>query len=463
MAEGFRLRDPVHNFVNLCGDEVKLINTPMFQRLRGIRQLAMAHLVYPGALHTRFDHSLGVCHVAGLLAKQLGLSDDEVRRVRLAGLLHDLGHGPFSHVSEHALEWYGDRTRVPADQKTEKIHELVTAHYITNDTRLRDAIGRDTCNEIARLLSSGFGQPALRAIVSGPLDADKQDYLLRDSYFCGVAYGVFDVHQLHRSLVLFGPDDEKELMIDPDGVHALEQYVLAKYYLTTNVYRHRVRLITDQMIIRAIRLGIDDDNVPELRQLYAFDNSDAFFQNYWQWDDARFMRTFGDDAPDGRISRDLLLRLRDRRLLKRVFSSPLQEFSPETREILKRIGEKENAARRTELERAIAAALPAPAGQPIDARLVIVHAYTIRSVRVSSRNEEGSIMVARHPTPRKFEDESALFSSINEGYTEGYVEVYAPVAWENETEKKRIRRELDGAIRGCINAAQPTPITEAQG
>lgn len=463
MAEGFRLRDPVHNFVNLCADEVKLVNAPMFQRLRGIRQLAMADLVYPGALHTRFDHSLGVCHVAGLLAKQLGLSDDEVRRVRLAGLLHDLGHGPFSHVSEHALEWYADRTKVPAGQKTEKIHELVTAHYIRNDPALQKAVGADKCDEIARLLSSGFGQPALRAIVSGPLDADKQDYLLRDSYFCGVAYGVFDIHQFHRSLVLFGPDDEKELMIDPDGVHAVEQYVLAKYYLTTNVYRHRVRLITDQMIIRAIRLGIDDDDVPDLRRLYAFDNSDTFFDNYWRWDDARFLRTFADDAPEGRISRELLLRLRDRRLLKRVFSSPLQEFGGELRELLNRIGESESATRRSELERAIAAVLPAPPGQSIDPRLVIFHAYTIRSVRVSSRNEEGSIMVARYPAPRKFEDESALFSSINEGYTEGYVEVYAPVVWENETEKRRMRRELDSAIRGCIEAAQPAPAKEAQG
>ena len=88
-------------------------------------------------------------------------------------------------------------------------------------------------------------------MVSGPLDADKQDYLLRDSKFCGVQYGMFDLHQMQRSLVTVGDDDEEELMIAQDGVHAVEQYVLAKYYMTANVYRHRVRLITDTMIGRA--------------------------------------------------------------------------------------------------------------------------------------------------------------------------------------------------------------------
>src|SRR5205809_90122 len=135
-----RVRDPVHNFITLEEEEVKLLRTRALQRLRGIKQLALASLVYPGAVHTRFDHTLG------------------------------------------------------------------------------------------------DGQPALRSIVSGPLDADKQDYLLRDSLFCGVQYGVFDIYQLHRSLTVYGPKDEKELMIEPDGLHAVEQFVLAKYYLTTNVY-----------------------------------------------------------------------------------------------------------------------------------------------------------------------------------------------------------------------------------
>jgi HD superfamily phosphohydrolase len=118
LSERHQIRDPVHNFVELREKEIKLVGTPLFQRLRGIRQLAMANLVYPGALHTRFDHSPGVCHVAGLLSKQLGLNDNaETDLVRLAALLHDLGHGPFSHVSESLLERYADRSKLAADQK----------------------------------------------------------------------------------------------------------------------------------------------------------------------------------------------------------------------------------------------------------------------------------------------------------------------------------------------------------
>jgi len=462
MSQEFQLRDPVHNFIRLRGVEVKLVAAPLYQRLRGIKQLALASLVYPGALHTRFDHSLGVCHVAGLLAEQLKLSQDEIELVRLAALLHDLGHGPFSHVSENLLEWYADRTKLKADQKKEKIHELVTAHFIRTDPDVGRLLGDDKRNQVIKLLADGHGQPALKAIVSGPLDADKQDYLLRDSYFCGVKYGVFDIHQFHRSLLLSGPDDEKELMIDPDGIHAVEQYVLAKYYLTTNVYRHRVRLITDQMLVRAIRIGIDAENNDDLRKLYTFDSSDQFYENYRGWDDARFTTTFGNGPVGDSPCRELVARLRERRLLKRVFNATLEDFeSPELREVLTKIEKKENAAARLKLEEAIAAEVQKVFGGTIDPRLVIIHIYTIKSVRVSSRNDEGSIMVARTgQDPVPFEEESALFRSINEGYTEGYVEVYAPITWGTETDKKRTREWLRAPIRQCIEVIKPAPVEE---
>src|SRR5580700_10906446 len=121
-----RVRDPVHNFISLREKQVKLVGTRPLQRLRGIRQLAMASLVYPGAVHSRFDHTLGVMHVAGQMARSLRLEEDDTAAVRLAALLHDIGHGPFSHVSEYALERYADRSKLRADQKKDKIHELVT-------------------------------------------------------------------------------------------------------------------------------------------------------------------------------------------------------------------------------------------------------------------------------------------------------------------------------------------------
>src|SRR5437879_7267787 len=112
MSEARGVRDPIHGFIPLSSDEAEIVETPVFQRLRGIKQLALANLVYPGALHTRFDHTLGVTHVAGLMADALGLDGDEIELVQFAALLHDIGHGPFSHVSEHALERYANRAKL---------------------------------------------------------------------------------------------------------------------------------------------------------------------------------------------------------------------------------------------------------------------------------------------------------------------------------------------------------------
>src|ERR1035438_10104003 len=112
MSEERRVRDPIHGFIRLSSDEAEIVETPAFQRLRGIRQLAMANMVYPGALHTRFDHTLGVFHVTSLLCDVFKFSDEDKRLVKLSALVHDLGHGPFSHVSEGALELFADREKL---------------------------------------------------------------------------------------------------------------------------------------------------------------------------------------------------------------------------------------------------------------------------------------------------------------------------------------------------------------
>ena len=236
---------------------------------------------YPGALHTRFEHTLGVFHVTSLMSDVCHLSAEHARLVRLSALLHDMGHGPFSHVSEGALDIFADRDKLAGrlnPKNPEKIHELVTQDLLRTDKSLLHILGKRTLGQIESLLASGYEEPVLRSIVSGPLDADKQDYLLRDTYFCGVKYGVFDLQQLHREFeVVEDPSDgQKHLMISSDGVHALEQFVLAKYYLTAQVYSHRVRLITDQMVVRAISLGIEEDGIPELKTLYTYDGREEF-------------------------------------------------------------------------------------------------------------------------------------------------------------------------------------------
>lgn len=447
-----RIRDPIHNFVYLQDEHLALVNSPVLQRLRGIRQLALASLVYPGALHTRFDHTLGVAHVAGLMADTLKLDGEERRLVCLAALLHDVGHGPFSHVSEASLVRFADRGTLTADQRAEKIHELITAKIIRDDREIAKLIRREDRDAVIRLLSDGLGRPILKQIISGPLDADKQDYLLRDSKFCGVEYGRFDLQQLQRSLAAVGETGREDLMINANGVHAVEQFVLAKYYMTANVYRHRVRVITDQMIIRAIRLGIDVDRLGELSGLYRFDNTEAFMTNYQQWDDARFMERFcpRQAPPPGKLSGELLQRLRSRHLLKQVYSDRIENCDARVRESLKELSKSKSDALRDKIEAALAAFLSDRLQAQVVGHFVIAHSFGIKSVRESSRNDEGEMLVLCGGTPRFFSEESKLFGSINEAFADDFVEVYAPIEWPCPETKDATREGWKLEIRELV-------------
>ena len=450
-----KIRDPIHAFVELPGETAALVNSMPLQRLRNIKQLALANLVYPGALHTRFDHTLGVAHVAREMAISLDLEGDERRLLLWAALLHDIGHGPFSHVSEICLQRFADPTTLKPGQPKDKIHELLTAEIIRTDPEIGKVVGEAERDAVIRLLDTGFGPPILKQLISGPLDADKQDYLLRDSYFCGVQYGVFDVRQLWRSLVVHGSGDDRYLMIDPDGIHAFEQFVLAKYYMTANVYRHRVRLIADQMIARGIRLGIVADQIPELERLYRFDNSEAFVRNYQQWDDSRFWEAFcpHHKAPPGPKSGATFRRLRERRLLKRVFSAKIETFDPRIREAVKGLSD----AMADRIEERVAELLSRNLSVKFD-RVVavsafetIVHSFTLKSVRETSRNDDASILVTDPLRPIEFEVASTLFKSINQTYADRLVEVYAPIDWPDPAQKDDLRRDWAGSIMTIID------------
>ena len=455
---GFRSRDPIHNFVTLPAELAPIVNSGPLQRLRGIRQLAMASLVYPGALHTRFDHTLGVAHVAGLMGQQLGIQGDQLLLLQLAALLHDIGHGPFSHVSEASLERFGDKSKLNSDQGEHKIHEAVTTAIIRTDPELGRLISEKDREQVIQLLGDREGRQVLRKIITGPLDADKQDYLLRDSYFCGVQYGHYDIAQLHRSLVL--PDPDAEMMIERHGVHPVEQFVLAKYYMTTNVYRHRVRLITDQMITRAIRLGIEVDKEDRLSRLYSFDGTPGFIANYQLWDDARLLETFspvGEPESKGKAGK-MFRRLRKRHLLKEVFRHPIgKPFDARDWETLKGLprANADAVARKTECAVAeyLNRELELTGSSVIDPDFVIAHSYGIKSARESSRNEEEAILVNVLPSPQPFTDESTLFRSINEAYADNFVVVFAPIAWQEPCKKNELRGKWEAPIRQIIQDA----------
>jgi len=459
LSERRNVRDPIFGFIPIDTTEAEIIATPVFQRLRWIRQLAFANLVYPGALHTRFEHSLGVYFLASQMGKALSFNEDDCRLARLAALLHDLGHGPFSHVSEQLLEFYADEAKLSKRLKgkdKETIHELITEDMINLDDHLTNVISNTERQRVVSLLREGYGEPVMKSLVSGPIDADKQDYLLRDSYFCGVKYGVFDIQQLHRELrVKTDPaDNSKQLMITEDGVHALEQFMLAKYYLTTQVYQHRVRLITDQMLIRAVRLGIDKDEIGGLRSLYSYDGTPEFAQKYKQWNDIRFLTTFTGEEYEGKLCGKLLARLLQRKLLKRVYVKKLSQLSPEIRDPLSRISEPDESERRSLLEQRVYEQISRVVRDESKARMdetdsadfLIIHSYSIKSVRTQSGTDEAAILVDCRGGPKYFEDESRLFNSINTELSEKLVEVYAPVWYDSPAERDVLLKSLDEPI-----------------
>lgn len=274
-----RIRDPIHGFITFSDKEKEIINWNEFQRLRYIKQLALTYYVYPGAMHTRFEHSLGVMEVASrifdrLLYKEekginsilsgIGLSDIQARRIlRLAALLHDIGHLPFSHGGEVILPEV-------------KRHEDVTIEIIKH---LRDKLKKMFSEEeinICIQLITGEVIPEinfLKDIISGQVDADRIDYLLRDSYHCGVGYGHFDYHRLIEELVVI--EDSAgglELAIDRGGIHSLEALILARYYMFTQVFCHRTRRIYDIYLKEFMkRLGF---NLSSLTNVLEIDDVD---------------------------------------------------------------------------------------------------------------------------------------------------------------------------------------------
>ncbi|MDQ2871912.1 MAG: HD domain-containing protein [Candidatus Eremiobacteraeota bacterium] len=247
-----RIFDPVHHFIELSTAEARLLDTPVLQRLRRLRQLGLAYLAYPSAEHSRFSHALGALAMGTRVFDELARRGREFfetqseleyqrRLVRAALLLHDIGHGPFSHACEAVLGMrHEERTRALLDLSD------MQAHLADLDVDPQDVL--------ELILGSADGRyPALSEIVSGPnLDADRMDYLLRDAYFTGVASGRYDSDQLVGSLRLFEVDGRVTMGVDRRGVVALESFVLARYMMFASVYFHHTTRMFERILQRAL-------------------------------------------------------------------------------------------------------------------------------------------------------------------------------------------------------------------
>jgi uncharacterized protein len=311
------VRDPVHGLIQFTQEEWAVIDSSPFQRLRGVQQLAYTHLVYPGARHSRFEHCLGAAHIAGEAAEAINRAADQevvpTREVRLAALMHDVGHGPFSHVSEMVFEKRTGRSH---------IHEAISSAIIRHHPEIQSILTEEARNWCADLLAgTGHGErrSAERDIVAGPADIDKLDYLLRDSHYCGVNYGRYDLDKLVESARFQDDIGGSKLAYHVDGIYALEEMLLARYHMHRQVYGHRTRVATDLLLVRAMELGIDEGTLPATVFEPPEELAADFVSEYMQWDDNSVIRTLlsaGEPYVSSQIAASLIERNLPKRLLQ---------------------------------------------------------------------------------------------------------------------------------------------------
>lgn len=217
--------DPIHQLIKANRCEIKVIDSFPLQRLRFIKQLGISYLVFPSAQHSRFEHSLGTMELAGRIYGNLGLKDERLHSlVRLAGLLHDIGHTPFSHTTE---VFFGDKSH-------EAIGERVLFEEGLADILLKCGY---TLEDIDMLIKIAFKKTEdFPKVITGEFGADRMDYLMRDAYFCGTSYGFFDYSRLLENIVLI----EGKKCVNISALRSLESFVLGRYFMYSQVYFHKV-------------------------------------------------------------------------------------------------------------------------------------------------------------------------------------------------------------------------------
>lgn len=280
------IRDSVHGNVYLDEFEMELVDSPPMQRLRRIKQLGFTYLVYPGANHSRFEHSIGTLYIASKIADNVGLDGEEKRMVRLAALLHDLGHAPFSHVSEGVLD---------------SSHEYLTSKVI-NESNIFNILSRNF--EPQDIIDIINGKGSLGQIISGELDSDRMDYLIRDSHYTGVAYGTIDTGRLIHSIKL-----QENIIIEAKGIQAAESALIARYLMYPSVYQHHTTRIINSMFRRCMKWLFEDGTI-DPSTIYQYDDADI----------VSIARAHKDKV------KDVIHRLDNRDLLKKVFSIKLSDL-----------------------------------------------------------------------------------------------------------------------------------------
>ncbi len=279
------IRDPIHKDIELSETEIKIIDSAEFQRLRHIKQLGFSYLVYPGANHTRFEHSLGTLYLSKRIAEKIGVDKEDLEKIRIYALLHDIGHIGFSHDGEPVFSKY------------------IGNHEELGRKRIKNSEIKDIVNErfdIKQILE--FDKSKYYQIIASSLGADRMDYLVRDSAYTGVAYGVIDIDRIISTIDL--NENEQKLFVYEKGIESSESLLIARYLMFSTVYLHPVSQIAANMFQKAMELAIQ--NGLDLKALG--ESVDSSLLEMLKQNDK---------------SRALIQRLIERRLYKRAYFIPI--------------------------------------------------------------------------------------------------------------------------------------------
>lgn len=335
MADSDKIvRDPIHGFVKLSTWEQDIVDHGVFQRLRHVRQLALTEMIYPGACHNRFEHSLGVMQVATLMFDQLRsqleradgdpkFTRDDLDRarviVRLAALLHDVGHCPFSHAGEDVMPTnHARRKKYKHEDYSSGLirhlsRDVIDSHPANN---LKVSVD-DICNFLQNDGSLPLQLLFWRPLITGQMDADRADYLLRDSHHAGVAYGQYDLQRLIATLRVVRDRETENLMIgiDKGGIQAVEGLILARYMMFVQVYFHHTRRAYDHHVTRVLQYLLHKEYGEKFGERGTFPppTEAGFLDEYVQWTDSRIWEAIrnGSAGEDGECIR---WRRHDRRI-----------------------------------------------------------------------------------------------------------------------------------------------------
>jgi uncharacterized protein len=289
------IKDPIHGYIEVEDFALALLDSPLLQRLRYIKQLGFSYLVYPGANHTRFEHSLGTMFLADVASRRFGLTDAEHTLVVAAALIHDAGHGPFSHASEPLMNMFLNCSH----DDIEMIVEELAGNCLL-------PAGIDP-GELCAVVK---GKHSLSGIIHGDLDVDRMDYLLRDAYYTGAPYGSVDAQRLIRHLIR----TSEGTILDENGVNAAESLLIARTLMRPTVYFHHVSRIGESMYQLAVLEHLRGAQKEAAQALFTMDDASCLHALL---------------TSENPVSRDLSLRLYERRLYKRaLFAGSDQMSSP---------------------------------------------------------------------------------------------------------------------------------------